>query len=271
MFECVINLSEGRDASLLVDLSASGGESLRDLHTDAFHNRSVLTLINEASRLASDVRALLGAAFTALDLRRHEGVHPRFGVVDVVPFVALDPEEALEAVTLRDETGAWIADTFHVPVFLYGPVDGGFRTLPDVRKLAFRTLMPDLGPKSAPATLGASAVGARDLLVAWNLWLRGVTLGEARAIARAVRRNEVRALAFQVGDQVQVSCNLVAPLVVGTSVVFDRVTSLLPARGTVARAELVGLAPKALLEMEDRTRWSQLDLSEERTIEGRIG
>jgi glutamate formiminotransferase len=270
VFECVVNLSEGRDASLLTEFTASGGQSLRDLHTDAFHNRSVFTLINEASRLAHDVHALLATAYTSLDLRRHEGVHPRFGVVDVVPFVALEPEEAHEAVTLRDATAAWIADTFQVPVFLYGPVDGGFRTLPEVRKLAFRTLMPDLGPESAPATLGASAVGARDLLVAWNLWLRGVTLGEARSIARAVRRIEVRALAFQVGDQVQVSCNLVAPLVVGPSVVFDRVTSLLPALGSVARAELVGLAPKALLEMEDRTRWSQLDLSEERTIEGRI-
>jgi hypothetical protein len=96
-------------------------------------------------------------------------------------------------------------------------------------------------------------------------------LDEARAIARAVRRIEVRALAFQVGDQVQVSCNLVAPLVVGPSAVFDRVTSLLRARGTVERAELVGLAPRALLAMEDTTRWSQLGLSEERTIESRLG
>lgn len=271
MFECVINLSEGRDAPLLAELSATAGGSLRDLHADAFHNRSVFTLINDASQLTRDVHALLGAAFTSLDLTRHEGVHPRFGVVDVVPFVALEPDDARGAVALRDETAQWIADSFNVPVFLYGPVGGVTRTLPEVRKMAFRTLMPDKGPKNAPATLGASAVGARDLLVAWNLWLSGVTLDEARAIARAVRRIEVRALAFQVGDQVQVSCNLVAPLVVGPSAVFDRVTSLLRARGTVERAELVGLAPRALLAMEDTTRWSQLGLSEERTIESRLG
>jgi len=271
VFECVINLSEGRDAPRLGALRTTGGASLRDLHADAFHNRSVFTLINDAGQLSRDVHELLGAAFTSLDLTRHEGVHPRFGVVDVVPFVALQPNDAHEAVALRDETATWIADSFQVPVFLYGPVGGVIRTLPEVRKTAFRTLMPDKGPKSAPATLGASAVGARDVLVAWNLWLRGVTLHEARAIARAVRRIEVRALALQVGNQVQVSCNLVAPLVLGPSAVFDQVAALLPARGSIERAELVGLAPRALLALEDRPRWSQLDLSEERTIESRLG
>jgi glutamate formiminotransferase len=249
----------------------TAGSSLRDLHADAFHNRSVFTLINDAHQLTRDVRALLGGAFASLDLSRHEGVHPRFGVVDVVPFVALEPEDPNEAVALRDETAAWIADSFNVPVFLYGLVDGAIRTLPDVRKHAFGTLKPDRGPETASATLGASAVGARSLLVAWNLWLRGVTLLEAQAIARAVRRIEVRALAFQVGDRVQVSCNLVAPLVVGPSALFDQVTWLLPARGSIERAELVGLAPSALLELEERARWSQLDLSEQRTIESRLG
>jgi glutamate formiminotransferase len=172
---------------------------------------------------------------------------------------------------LRDATARWIADSFNVPVFLYGPVSGNIRTLPEVRKLAFRTLGPDLGPQTASPTLGASAVGARGLLVAWNLWLQGVTLLEARAIARVVRRMEVRALAFQVGEQVQVSCNLVAPLIVGPSALFDLAASLLPEGGTIARAELVGLAPMALLETEDPARWSQLDLSEERTIESRLG
>jgi glutamate formiminotransferase / 5-formyltetrahydrofolate cyclo-ligase len=271
VFECVINLSEGRDAPLLAELGVTAGESLRDLHADVFHNRSVFTLINDPGQLTRDVRALVSAAFTSLDLTRHEGVHPRFGVVDVVPFVALDHDDKDQAVALRDETAVWIAGTFNVPVFLYGPVNGVVRTLPEVRKSAFRSLKPDKGPDATSATLGASAVGARELLVAWNLWLSGITLPEARVIARWVRRVEVRALAFQVGDQVQVSCNLVAPLVVGPSAVFDHVTKLLRGRGTVERCELVGLAPRALLDREDRARWSQLDLSESRTIESRIG
>jgi glutamate formiminotransferase len=271
VFECVINLSEGRDASRVATLGATAGPSLRDLHADAFHNRSVFTLINESNELTRDVHALVAAAFASLDLSRHEGVHPRFGVVDVVPFVALAPGDAEEAVALRDETAAWIADSFHVPVFLYGPVNGVLRTLPEVRKSAFRTLPPDKGPARATATLGASAVGARGLLVAWNLWLRGVTLDEARDIARAVRRPEVRALALQVGNEVQVSCNLIAPLVVGPSLVFDQVVTLVRGAGAIERAELVGLAPWALLEREGAERWSQLDLSAERTIESRLG
>jgi glutamate formiminotransferase len=271
VFECVINLSEGRDASRVDALGATAGPSLRDLHADRFHNRSVFTLINAANELTRDVHALVGAAFTTLDLTRHEGVHPRFGVVDVVPFVALAPGDAEEAVALRDETASWIADTFNVPVFLYGPVDGALRTLPELRKSAFRTLAPDKGPQRASATLGASALGARGLLVAWNLWLRGVTLDEARGIARAVRRPEVRALAFAVGDEVQVSCNLIAPLEVGPSVVFDQVASLLRGAGAIDHAELVGLAPWALLKRESPERWSQLDLSPERTIESRLG
>jgi glutamate formiminotransferase / 5-formyltetrahydrofolate cyclo-ligase len=271
VFECVINLSEGRNAPLLSELTATAGPSLRDLHSDPFHNRSVFTLINDAHQLTRDVHALLGGAFTSLDLTRHEGVHPRFGVVDVVPFVALRPEDPREAVALRDDTAHWIAHSFSVPVFLYGPVEGALRTLPEVRKGAFVTLAPDLGPETPSATLGASAVGARDVLVAWNLWLQGVSLIEARAIARTVRRNEVRALAFQVGNRVQVSCNLVAPLVVGPSVLFDQVTTLLSPDGSIERAELVGLIPKALLVMEDRTRWPELDLSEQRTIESRLG
>jgi glutamate formiminotransferase len=271
VFECVINLSEGRDAPLLSELSATAGPSLRDRHADPFHNRSVFTLINDADQLTRDVHALLRCAFTSLDLTRHDGVHPRFGVVDVVPFVALEPEDSNVAVVLRDDTARWIADAFDIPVFLYGPVEGVLRTLPDVRKGAFLTLAPDLGPETPSATLGASAVGARDLLVAWNLWLQGVSLVEARNIARTLRRNEVRALAFQVGDRVQVSCNLVAPLVVGPSVVFDQVTTLLSPEGSIERAELVGLAPRALLEMEDRARWSELDLSEQQTIESRLG
>jgi glutamate formiminotransferase len=271
VFECVINLSEGRDAPLLVELGATAGPSLRDMHADTFHNRSVFTLINDPIQLAHDVHALVAGAFTSLDLARHEGVHPRFGVVDVVPFVALQPDRADEAVALRDEAAAWIADSFDVPVFLYGPIEGHVRTLPYVRKTAFTSLMPDKGPQRASATLGASAVGARGVLVAWNLWLSGVTLAEARVIARWVRCVDVRTLAFQVGDQVQVSCNLVAPLVVGPSTVFDHVSKLLRGRGRIERCELVGLAPEALLEMEDPARWAQLDLSDTRTIESRLG
>jgi len=89
VFECVLNISEGRNHDLLETLRATAGISLRDLHADQFHNRAVFTLINDRDALSHDVRELIRASFEGLDLRIHEGVHPRFGVVDVVPFVAL--------------------------------------------------------------------------------------------------------------------------------------------------------------------------------------
>ena len=269
MFECVLNLSEGRRLDVLDELSRAAGASLRDRHADAFHHRSVFTLINEPDQLVADVRALIDAALARLDLTRHEGVHPRFGVVDVVPFVALDsaPERAC---ALRDDTARWLAQTHGVPVFLYGHLDGGERSLPEVRRRAFRDLSPDVGPARAHPRFGASAVGCRPILVAWNLWLEGVDLVSARLVASALRRPGLRTLAFEVGDAVQVSCNVIDVSAVRLSSVYDEVASRLPRGGRIARAELVGLAPRALLEAEDPSRLAQLDLAAERTIEARI-
>lgn len=270
MLECVLNISEGRNLSLLGELRSKAGHSLRDLHADEFHNRSVFTLINDAALLTSDVRALITASFNVLDLRLHEGVHPRFGVVDVVPFVALAPESPSRALELRDETAQWISDTFEVPTFLYGEVDGVTRPLPEIRKHAFANLVPDYGPSMPTPALGAVAVGARPILVAWNIWLAGVSRDDTRALAKAVRRSEVRSLAFRAGDYTQVSCNLIDPMVVGPSIVYDEVASRLPVGGEIARCELVGLLPRSVLETQDRQRWRQLGLDEDLTIESRL-
>ncbi len=270
MFECVINVSEGRDLAVLDTFSRAAGASLRDRHHDAFHNRSVFTLINNGPDLVADVRALIDAVMSRLDLSRHQGVHPRLGVVDVVPFVALAPDTPEGAVRLRDETAQWVARTHGVPVFLYGPLPHGERTLPDVRARAFGDLEPDLGPAHADARRGAVVLGARPVLVAWNLWLTGVTLEQARAIARALRGPGVRALGLAVGDRVQVSCNLVDLERARPSDVYDRVAASLTPPGRIERAELVGLAPRSLLAREDSRRWAQLGLSEDATIESRL-
>lgn len=271
MFECVVNVSEGRRVALLDEISSSVGPPLRDRHTDRFHHRSVFTLVDEPEALLVGVHALIGACFDRLDLRHHEGVHPRFGVVDVVPFVALGPGQSGSARSLRDSAARWIAETYAVPCFLYGDVNGAPRSLPDVRREAFQGLMPDFGPHRPDPGLGAVAVGARPVLVAWNLWLDGVSISEARAIARALRSPEVRAMGFSVGDQVQVSCNLIEPGLVGPSAVYDQVASLVPQRGAIDRSELVGLIPQSVLEAQDRGRWAELGLSEDSTIESRLG
>ncbi|HEY5302651.1 MAG TPA: hypothetical protein VIJ86_01185 [Acidimicrobiales bacterium] len=266
----MINISEGRDDAVLERLAVASGVSLRDRHSDVVHNRSVFTLINTTPELLHDVRRLITLALDTLDLAHHEGVHPRLGVVDVVPFVALAPEPASAALRLRDATAQWLATSQNVPVFLYGPLGGGERTLPFVRANAFKDLAPDFGPTQADPHHGAVVVGARDVLVAWNLWLRNVSLDDARRLAQLVRQPGVRALGLAVGDEVQVSCNLVNLAQATPSLVYDLVEEHLPKHGIIDRAELVGLIPRSLLEREDPQRWTQLDLSELTTIESRI-
>jgi glutamate formiminotransferase len=261
VLECVVNVSEGRDAEVLGDLVAAAGDDLLDVHTDPHHHRTVLTLVGEEAP-----RAVAALAVDRLDLRGHDGVHPRLGVVDVVPFVPLDGRALDEAQRARDDFARWLAITHGVPCFAYGPE----RTLPEVRRQAFRALAPTVGPATPHPTAGATAVGARPVLVAYNVWLDG-DLGTARAVAAAVRCPELRALGLPVGTRVQVSMNLVAPAELGPAAAFDLVDEAARANGARAEgAELVGLVPAAILAAVPAPRWAALDLAEERTIEARL-
>ncbi|HEY8543842.1 MAG TPA: hypothetical protein VIL36_02300 [Acidimicrobiales bacterium] len=257
LLECVVNVSEGQRTELVGAIGHAAGDALLDTHVDPHHHRSVLTLVGEEAP-----RAVARAAVELLDLRDHVGVHPRIGVVDVVPFVALDGATPDDALAARDRFAAWIAQELAVPAFLYGPE----RTLPDVRRHAFADLAPDLGPPAPHPTAGAVAVGARPVLVAWNVVLAEPDLARARTIAAAVRGPHLRALGLPVGDEVQVSMNLIAPDVVGPAEAWD----LVAAHARPARAELVGLVPRWVLDRTPRHRWAQLDLDEDRTIEARL-
>ena len=257
MLECVLNVSEGRDRRVLDELVAAAGTDLLDIHSDPHHHRSVMTLVGEAA-----ARRVASAAVARIDLRHHDGVHPRIGVVDVVPFVPLDTTTIDEAVAARDAFCAWAAAEHDLPCFRYGPE----RTLPDVRRRAFADLAPDTGPPRPHPTAGACAVGARTVLVAYNLWLAAADLPEARRVAAAVRGPEIRALGLAVGDRVQVSMNLIEPRSVGPAEAWDRVASLAP----IAGAELVGLVPRAVLERIPESRWDALDVSPGKTIEARV-
>lgn len=257
MLECVINISDGRRLDVVGNIGRAAGAELLDVHTDADHNRSVLTVIGEQA-----ARAVAAATILSLDLRTHEGVHPRIGVLDVVPFVPLAGSTMADAIDARDTMAAWLAEELALPCFLYGPE----RSLPEVRRGAFTELAPDTGPMVPHPTAGACAVGARPILVAYNLWLAEPDLDLARRIARDLRGPSVRALGLAVGDQVQVSMNLIDPSHVGPSDVFDAVAAV----AAVARAELVGLVPDATLRAIEPQRWAQLDLSADRTIEARL-
>ncbi|HEV7762626.1 MAG TPA: hypothetical protein VGO78_26640 [Acidimicrobiales bacterium] len=238
-------------------IAAVANGDLLDVHVDPDHHRAVLTLVGEDAP-----RRVVAAAVDRLDLGPHTGVHPRIGVVDVVPYVPLADASLDDAVAARDRGAAWIAGELGVPVFLYGPE----RSLPDVRRGAFRDLAPDLGPATPHATAGAVAVGARPLLVAWNAYLAVPDLARARAIAAAIRGPHLRALGLQVGDEVQVSLNLIAPDRLGPAEAWD----LIAAHASLAKAELVGLVPRSMLDRTPPERWAQLDLGAERTIEARL-
>ena len=257
MLECVINLSEGRRPEVVELIARNAGAELLDVHLDADHHRSVVTVVGEAA-----ARAVATAAVLALDLRAHQGVHPRFGVVDVVPFVPLGSASMDDAVAARDAFARTQAERLGVPCFLYGPE----RSLPELRRLAFSDLDPDFGPREPHPTAGATAVGARPVLVAYNVWLAEPDLERAREIAAELRGPSVRALGLAVGQQVQVSMNLIAPEIVGPAEVYDAVA----ARAAIDRAELVGLIPSALLTRTPTARWRDLDLDPDRTIEARL-
>jgi glutamate formiminotransferase len=273
LLECVANVSEGRDPAVLAALAEACGKRLLDVHSDAYHNRSVFTLAGPPNELEAAVHDLARCAVRLLDLRLHDGVHPRFGVLDVVPWVALEgwplrdasPGGLWESAArgARDAFAAWVATELALPAFLYGPERG----LPEVRRGAWGQFAPDFGPPAPHYTAGSVAVGWRPLMVAYNLWMaEGVSREQAKAIARRLRSAEVRSLAFHVGASYQVSCNLLRPLERGPAEVWDEVAR----SADIARAEVVGLVPQALLDATPERRWLELGLCRDLTIEERL-
>jgi len=257
VLECVINISEGRNEAVVAQLAQSVSGALLDLHTDPDHNRSVFTLIGTDAP-----RELTRSAVHMCSLNTHQGVHPRIGVVDVVPFVPLQNSTMADAVVARDDFAQWAARELDVPVFLYGEQ----RSLPDIRTNAWKTLRPDLGPAHPHHSAGALCVGAREPLVAWNMWLRNVDLAQTRQIARQLRSAQIRTLGLQVGEFTQVSCNLIAPDTHGPDIAYDLVAT----HAVIDRCELVGLIPRDALEKIASDRWETLDLDDTKTIEWRL-
>ncbi len=276
VIECVVNISEGRDQNRIGHVVAGGQGVILDIHVDGHHNRSVLTLGGDAPEVESAARRVVERAIEVIDLREHAGVHPRLGAADVVPFVPLDG--AVDTVIgARDHMARFIGEVLRVPAFLYGPE----RTLPAVRRDAFSRLVPDYGPPRPHPRAGASAVGARGGLVAYNVWVKGAgtDTGEpgpdsteiARQVAAAVRGPDLRAIGVPYGDVAQVSCNLIDPVRLGPARAYDQIVTALEHRGGVAvRTELVGLVPEPVLRAVPTDRWRELDLDASRTIEARL-
>jgi glutamate formiminotransferase len=284
VYECVVNLSEGRDPAVLAALAAAAGDALLDLHCDPDHHRSVFTLADPDLELVTHAtRSLARAAVAAIDLTRHVGVHPRFGVLDVVPFVTVDPRPAAVAATVGAARAfaAWAASELAIPVFLYDRADPLGRELPSTRRDAFASRAPDVdapeGGGGDAARLGAVAVGARAPMVAVNVELATGDLDLARTVARAVRARDgglpgVRSLAFLLPGvgRAQVSMNLVDLGATGLEQACGTVRDLVEAAGgAVHRVELVGLVPESELDRCSAGFRGATGIGPDDTVEGR--
>lgn len=254
IFEIVPNLSEGRDLRI-IDKAASAAErcGAKVLHrtSDSVHHRSVLTIAGAAKEALDASVAIAGVAFEMIDLRAHSGVHPRMGALDVLPFVPLGSATMEEAVALAHRAGAIIWERHRVPSFYYGYAARREDrvALPNVRP--HPSGPPDEGDTSAHPSAGAIAIGARALLIAFNIDLESADLRLARAIARTIRERDgglrtLRALGLPLGDgTVQVSLNVTHEHATPLYRVVNVVRALAAERGVrVRRCELIGCIPR---------------------------
>ena len=270
VIECVPNLSEGRRpevvAAIVAAIRRTQTARVLDVSSDTAHNRSVITMAGTAAGLKAAVLALFEAAIPAIDLRTHSCDHPRLGAVDVVPFVPLAGVTMGECVRLAKETAAAVAGRFQVPVFLYEDASDNpvRKNLADIRRGQFEGLAakmaspgwaPDFGPAAPHPTAGASVIGARMVLIAYNINLATTRIDVARKIAATVRYSSggfryVKAMGVALEDRgiVQVSMNLTNYEETPIVRVFDAVKEEAARYGVrVLESEIVGLVPAAAL------------------------
>jgi len=270
LIECVPNVSEGRRPETVAAMANAirnvNGVRLLDHSSDASHNRSVFTLAGDAASVEAAVLALAERAIAAIDLRTHRGEHPRIGAVDVVPFVPIEGVTMAECVALAKKVGAEIAARFNVPVFLYEEAASSpaRKNLEDIRRGEFEGLAakmrapdwaPDFGPAAPHASAGATVVGARMPLIAYNINLATDRLDVAKKIAAAIRQSSggfryVKAAGFRLEDRgiVQVSMNLTNYEKTPIFRVFETVRREAARYGVaILGSEIVGLVPSAAL------------------------
>ena len=264
LIECVPNFSEGRDPSVLEAvvgaISSAAGVYLLRQEMDADHNRSVVTFAADADNVAEGAFRGIQAAASRIDLRRHSGVHPRIGAADIVPFVPLRSASMDDCVRVAHGLGARVWAELGVPVYFYEHAARGAdrRRLENVRRGGFEhpSLAPDLGGPGLSPTAGACVIGARNLLIAFNVNLQSRDLRIARAIARTIRESSgglrsLKAIGVDLPTRgmVQVSMNLTdfrhSPL----DVVLNAVREQAGRHGvTVAGTEYIGLVPRQAIE-----------------------
>ena len=270
IIECIPNVSEGRRPEIVARIAAAiaavPGVRLLDHSSDPSHNRSVFTFAGDAAPVKAAVLAIYEQALESIDLRQHSGEHPRLGAVDVVPFVPIEGVTMDACVALAKEVGREVADRFGVPVYLYeeASANPARKNLEDIRRGEFEGLTakmaspgwtPDFGPAGPHPAAGASVIGARMPLIAYNINLNTDRVDVAKKIAAAIRHSSggfrfVKAAGFELKDRgiVQVSMNLTNYEKTPIFRVFETVKREAERYGvSILESEIVGLIPAAAL------------------------
>lgn len=270
IIEAIPNVSEGRRPEIISRMtnaiSRTPGVRLLDASSDASHNRSVFTIVGDAPSLKAATLALFEVAVETIDLRTHQGGHPRLGAVDVVPFVPIEGATTEDCVALAKDVAATVAERFSLPIFLYedASTNAARKHLEDIRRGEFEGLAtkmatpgwaPDFGPAQPHESAGASVIGARMPLIAYNINLNSDRLDVAKKIAAAVRHSTgglrfVKAMGVMLEERriAQVSMNLTNYQKTPIFRVFDMVKREAERYGvTILESEIVGLVPSAAL------------------------
>jgi glutamate formiminotransferase / 5-formyltetrahydrofolate cyclo-ligase len=292
VIECVPNFSEGCDRNkvcAIVDAMRVDGVSLLDWSLDNDHNRSVVTIAGPPAAVVEAAVRAAGRAAALIDLTAQRGVHPRIGAADVIPFVPVSGISLAQCAILARQAGLEIWSRYNIPVYFYEAAasrpdralleqvrQGQFEGL---RELVLRDAArrPDLGGPELHPTAGASAVGARKFLIAYNLYLDRPDVTAARAIAKALRASSggldgVKAMGVLVQGRAQVSLNITDFRITPVGRVFDALNRLAGKHGTkVVDGELIGLLPEDAFERD--SEWVRLIRGfnpEERILERRL-
>jgi glutamate formiminotransferase / 5-formyltetrahydrofolate cyclo-ligase len=270
IIESIPNVSEGRRPDVVARmadaLTHTPGITLLDISSDPSHNRSVFTLVGDAPALKAATLALFTVAVSEIDLRTHRGEHPRVGAVDVIPFVPIEGATMADCVALAKDVAATVAEQFAVPVFLYEEAASNVarRNLEDIRRGEFEGLRtklespdwkPDFGPAIPHESAGASVIGARMPLIAYNINLNTDRLDVAKKIATGIRHSSgglrfVKAMGVMLEDRriAQVSMNLTNYEKTPIFRVFEMVKREAERYGvSILESEIVGLIPSAAL------------------------
>lgn len=294
LVECVPNFSEGRNpdtvAALIDAINAVETACVLDTHIDPDHNRSVITFVASPEKIVAAAFNAVARASQLIDMRTHQGVHPRLGATDVLPFVPVAGVTLADCAALAHEAGARIAHELLIPVYYYesAALKAERKNLEDVRRGALELLReqiaseparaPDVGPLYVHETAGAIAVGARPFLIAFNINLTTADVALARQIARAVRARSgglpfLKALGFELSTRglAQVSMNLVNYEHTGMTAAYQAVRREADKLGIeIAGTEIVGLIPTAALD-RNAEYFSKLEnFSEDKILEHRL-